>query len=111
MGSGFYILNADGEPEACEDVLTWAHWMGTADRHVAQDLDEGTGPDDPKRIRVSTVFLGIDHDFFGSGIPVLWETMVFGGLLDGEQRRYQSRAEALRGHQTMCQRVMESYKP
>lgn len=26
---------------------------------------------------VSTVFLGIDHDWFGTGTPVLFETMIF----------------------------------
>lgn len=53
---------------------------------------------------MSTVFLGIDHAFSG-GLPVLWETIVFGGPLDGEMDRYTSRADALAGHQVMCARV------
>jgi hypothetical protein len=102
---GRYILNDAGDAEPCDDLLTWGRWMQTADRHVAQDLDEA---DEHRTIRVSTVFLGLDHDWLGTGPPVLWETLVFGGVLDGEMRRYTSRAEALRGHQAMCQRVMET---
>jgi hypothetical protein len=46
---------------------------------------------------VSTVFLGIDHSF-GDGPPVLFETMVFGGKMDGHQLRYTSWVKAARGH-------------
>lgn len=48
-------------------------------------------------IRVSTVFLMLDHSFMG-GPPVLWETMVFGGPSDGEQWRYAHRRAAKAGH-------------
>jgi hypothetical protein len=97
-----YILNANGEPELCEDVLEWGRWMEHADRHVAFDVDEQTG------WRVSTVFLGLDHNFGGGGPPILWETMVFGGPLDGEMDRYSSVAEAKAGHQAMCAKVTEA---
>ena len=36
-----------------------------------------------KGIRISTVFLGIDHNLLEEGEPVLFETMVFGGEFDG----------------------------
>lgn len=49
------------------------------------------------RIEVSTIFLVLDHGWDGSG-PVLWETMVFGGPDDMEQRRYSSRKAAEAGH-------------
>ena len=49
-------------------------------------------------ILVSTVFLGIDHSFGKSEIPVLWETMVFGGLYNEFTQRYTSHEEALKGH-------------
>ena len=55
---------------------------------------------------VSTVFLGLDHNYSPFGPPVLWESLVFGGPLDGEMDRYSSRAQALAGHQALCQRVM-----
>jgi hypothetical protein len=101
----FYVLDAAGDPVPEPDVLVWGRWFESADRHVAQDMDEGEGA---ANIRVSTVFLGLDHSFREAGPPVLWETLVFGGVLDGEQHRYTSRADALRGHQAMCRRVRET---
>lgn len=55
---------------------------------------------------VSTVFLRSDHGV--GGTPVLWETMVFGGKLDGEMDRYTSDDAASEGHKTMCNRVAEN---
>jgi hypothetical protein len=99
-----YILDEHGQPVPCEDLATWAQWFETADRRVAQDLDEGDEGDAGKKVRVSTVFLGLDHNW-GGGPPILWETLVFGGALDGEMARYTSLADALAGHQAMCARV------
>ena len=59
-------------------------------------------------VEVSTVFLAIDHALMLSGPPVLWETMVFGGDLDGEQERYTSREDALAGHEAMVARVKQA---
>lgn len=50
------------------------------------------------RLTVSTVFLVLDHNHSGGGAPVLWESMIFGGPIDQDQRRYTSREEALAGH-------------
>lgn len=51
-------------------------------------------------MRVSTVFLGLDHSFglAGDRLPLLWETMIFGGKHDGYVDRYSSRGAALKGH-------------
>ena len=89
---------------------TWARWFeatkDTRERVIAQDRDESAGADG---VMVSTVFLGLDHQF-GDGPPVLWETLVFGGSLDGEMARYTSRAAALAGHQVICDRVRGAIK-
>ena len=50
-------------------------------------------------IFISTVFLGLDHAW-QSDIPVLWETMIFGGEHDQYQDRYTSVEDALEGHKT-----------
>jgi hypothetical protein len=71
--------------------------MQKADRKVALDRVGTT--------RVSTVFLGLDHSFGDGAGPVLYETMVFGGPMDGEQERYRTREEALKGHTVMVYRV------
>lgn len=47
---------------------------------------------------VSTVFMPIDHGFGYDGPPIVFETMIFGGVFDGYQDRYSTWAEAERGH-------------
>ena len=89
-----WILDDDGNPVPCDDLIVWGRRFESAQRSVARtplilrDLE----------IEVSTVFLGIDHSFGDDGPPVLWETMVFGlGDFGAEhQRRHCSREEA--GH-------------
>lgn len=101
-----YVLDEHGQPVPEPDALAWGAWMearrvdGTL--HVSEDYDEG---DADGKIRISTVFLGIDNGWGLRDVPVLWETMVFGGPLDGEQDRYTSLLDAIAGHQAMCQRV------
>ena len=89
------------------DAVVWARWFGEYSanhgRHVADSyrgqVVERDGALEPE-VRVSTVFLGINHSFHG-GPPSLWETMIFweGGPLDMYQRRYQTRELAAAGHQ------------
>lgn len=57
------------------------------------------------KVRVSTVFLGLDHQFEKGGRPLIFETMVFGGSLDDECERYSTWAEAETGHAAMVERV------
>ena len=88
----------DGQPVPATDSMEWAEWMETssAERRVAKtEIGE---------VKVSTVFLALDHSFGGSA-PVLWETLVFGGPLDGEMERYTSRDKAVAGHAAMVKRV------
>jgi hypothetical protein len=47
---------------------------------------------------VSTVWLGIDHGFGMSELPVIFETMVFGGKDNQYCQRYCTEAEAAAGH-------------
>jgi hypothetical protein len=96
-----YVLSDSGDVVPCPDVLTWAQWFETAtNRIVAQDCIE-KGSD----VKVSTVFLGLDHNFSSHGPPLLWETMVFGGPHDGLTQRYASLATAQAGHRAVCQQV------
>lgn len=60
-----------------------------------------------KSVRVSTVFLGINHAF-DDGPPLLFETMVFGGPLSDEQDRCSTYDEAEAMHERMCERVRQS---
>jgi hypothetical protein len=52
--------------------------------------------------RVSTVLLGLDHDFTGNGPPLIFETMVFkDNMSDLDCRRYATKAAAEAGHKEM----------
>jgi len=82
--------------------MEWAAWFeNTEKRRVAFD-DLGSG------VEVCTVFLGLDHSFTLGYPPVLWETLVFGGPLDGEMERYSSRQEAEAGHREMVDRAKKA---
>ena len=87
-----YVLDEDGNPRHEPDLHAWAQWIETADRHVAHYAHDD--------FEVSTVFLGLDHNFSGEGDPVLWETMIFEGPLDLSMWRYRSREDAVVGHRT-----------
>ena len=98
-----YILNyiLDGhEPRPCGSAEEWARWYESNDRRVRLSTVSGS--------RISTVFLGIDHRVGGEGPPILFETMVFGGPLDGSQERCCTWWEAEAQHQDMERRVREA---
>lgn len=96
MNGGRYIL--DGHtPVPCDSLMEWANRFEKDNRHVGDDTAGG--------VRVSTVFLGIDHSFGSSGPPLLFETMVFGGEHDGKQERYSTWEEAEEGHARFLQMV------
>lgn len=90
---GRYVLDSQGNPVPEPDLLKWGLWMERAIKHriVSQvQLENG--------VKVSTVFLGLDHNFCMIGPPLLWETMIFGGPHDQWQQRYSTREDALLGH-------------
>jgi len=93
----YYNLNELGEPEATT-LLKWnVKSVSAQDWLVAKTVIDG--------VIVSTMFLAINHNPNRNGRPLLWETMVFGGPLDGEQLRYETRQQAHAGHEAMCARV------
>lgn len=57
-------------------------------------------------VRISTVFLGVDHGW-GGGPPLLFETMVFGGNYDEYQDRYSSWQDAEEGHARVVRMVTD----
>jgi hypothetical protein len=90
-----YVL--DGHtPVPASDIRDWGRWFEKADRHVAKT--------EINHVTVSTVFLGLDHAF-GGGTPILFETLVFGGPLDGEMERYATWDQAEAGHKAIVERV------
>lgn len=84
----------DREPVACT-LLEWGKWFETDDRIIEQTDLGSWGKDN---VRVSTVFLGIDHSFGIGGPPILFETMIFGGEHDQYQDRCATYKEAKKMH-------------
>ena len=97
----YYILDADNHAVAVADVQTWAMWFEDANRTVGYTQITSA-------ITVSTVFLGLDHRHWGKGPPILFETMVFGGPLDGHQQRYSSWDDAETGHRVAVAKTREA---
>ena|SRR3990167_1756819 len=91
-----FILNGK-IPIVEPDLIKWAQWMEIADRHVAKTIIGN--------VRVSTVFLGLDHSFKLGIQPILFETMIFGGEKDGYQSRYATWEQAIDGHKFACSKV------
>jgi len=96
----FYNLNENKEPIPCT-IEEWAMGVETA-VHVADETVVGC--------RVSTVFLGLDHNW-GEGPPVLFETMVFGGRFDQHQWRYVTWNGAESGHIKVCTALRRDANP
>lgn len=65
-----YILDANHKPVPEPDFIKWALWFQNEDNIiVVQNEVQGCF--------VSTVFLGVDHNFHRHGPPILFETMIF----------------------------------
>lgn len=97
-----YILNDQGEPEPCDDLMVWGKTFRDKGKRRVDATEIGES-------RVSTVFLGLDHGY-GNSEPVLWETLVFNGPMDGEMDRCSgSRIDAQKMHDRMVLRVTENH--
>ncbi|MBK3333517.1 hypothetical protein [Burkholderia pseudomallei] len=96
MNRTLYVLDGK-EPRRASSVLEWMHWYANADRTVALTrIDE---------MDVSTVFIGIDHEYSPHGVrydgePMLFETAVFATTTARVVRafRHPTWAEAERAH-------------
>ncbi len=96
MRLGLYKLEGH-IPKRVYDVLEWARWFEKEDRLVAATMIND--------VKVSTIFLGLDHGY--NGEPIFFETMVFGGKHDQWQERCQSWDEAELVHKRACQMVKD----
>ena len=90
-GFRYYVL--DGKNViGTNDMMRWVKMM--EDSKSGNRIVQKTNLN---RVDVSTVFLGLDHNF-GAGPPLLFETMIFGGPNDGYQERYETWEQAEAGH-------------
>ena len=102
--SGQYVLGGeDGHtPIPCYSLLEWGRTLASCERVVAWTGGE--------RKCVSTVFIGLDHRFWGKGPPLVFETMLF---IDGsgeDTERYSSWEDAEIGHKAFVRRFLVDQK-
>ena len=68
---GQYILDENGEPVQATGLISWAEWCETHDHRVARDIIGNA--------TVSTVFLGLDQNFWFARAPdykpILWDRL------------------------------------
>lgn len=97
----FYVLDNDNRPVPVRDSIAWARWK-QRNRHRCIVGRDAWAMDDGTTVRVSTVFLGHDHNFGIGGGPILYETMVFldpaPAGYDPPMWRYETADEAAAGH-------------
>ena len=87
-----YFLNEDKTYRQCE-LMEWCEQFEIMDRHLGNDIINDK--------HISTVWLGLYHNYFG-GDPLLFETMVFDESRGGSEiyiDRYTTWDEAVKGHQ------------
>lgn len=89
-------------PVKCDDIIQWGMQMENQNRIVAQAHFSN--------YFVSTVFLGIDHAYYKSKNPILFETMIFNFFEYEWQDRYESWDEAVEGHKIACRIVIPFWR-
>lgn len=102
----------DGKP-----LTSWKAYLALYEPREGETRDEArarvkrVAADTIGDLWVSTVWMGLDHSW-GSGPPLIFETMVFGDGPWGDwQDRYASEAEALAGHQRIVAAIRAGEDP
>lgn len=79
-------------------IKQWSDWREKNDNHLADNCKNG--------YRISTVLLGIDHNWSREGKPIIFETMVFSNDWKGVyMERYATKKEALEGHKRIVENI------
>lgn len=99
-GHSYYKL--DKNNYAIPYHTLWRPSKNLSIKHVAQDLLAN------ETVHISTVFLSINHSHSDDAPPLIFETMVFGGIHDDEQERYTTWTEAEEGHKAMVEKVKKT---
>jgi hypothetical protein len=88
-------LNNDHSYKPC-DIETWAEQYKSLSRSNLRHVSDQT----IGNYRISTVWLGIDHNFYNELYPLLFETMVFpkDSYADIYMQRYSTWNEAVESH-------------
>ena len=102
-----FLLDENNVPYPCEDLLTW----GRGIEKLVTEGRKGVKKEMVGKFFISTVFLGLNHNFIKKGLPLLFETMVFNHgtkenkYLDHYMERYSTWDEAEKGHDKIADMV------
>jgi hypothetical protein len=93
----WYVL--DGKTVLPVSYDDWVKWMSSGDykKHIANDVFG--------EVRVSTIFLGSNHDYGFCDVPQLFETMILGGEHDQWGERCALYDQAIEMHAKACAMV------
>jgi hypothetical protein len=112
-GGRFGYYARDGKPVTFEE---WAQMLTPEGRMVARTVVKTpTG----RSVLVSTVWLGLDMNYYDDGPPLIFETMTFDSTPGGdpdwtdlEVRRYSTQLQALTGHDEVVHWLQQfGYEP
>lgn len=120
LGTRHAVLTEDGDVMEC-DFLTWARWLekNRSHRIIAQEKLEGG-------YFLSTVFLGLNHQYAPAAKALWFETMLFSpptgqkSIITGKEhslgnecfcQRYATLAEALAGHEQAKKEFSAKVRP
>lgn len=97
-----YIYDKQGQPIEMEQ---FAALLADLDYKIVGRTKIGNA-------EVSTVWLGIDHNFMREdSAPLIFETMIFGGGHDEFQWRWHTEEEAIDGHDAIVEALKEDRDP
>jgi hypothetical protein len=103
FGDGSTWYDRDGEPVP---ILVATDLLADPDyKIVKQDVFVY----DDRPVQVSTVWLGLDHNWWPGRPKRIFETMIFGGKLDLQQWRYSTEEEAMEGHEEAVKLLHAAY--
>lgn len=99
-----YVLDENRNAVAGPSLEAWGQWLeDPANRVVGWTLIVNS------EMEVLTTFLGLDLAPRGRrGPPVLFETMISGGALDGRYWRYSSWDDAETGHKVAVRKIRKT---
>ncbi len=102
----FSYYKLEGQtPVAVESFIEWNLWMA-----AARFADITVMYNEFNDCLISTKFVGIDLNpgsCNSNSQPMVFETLVMGGVLDGKRNFYPTWDEAIQGHLKICTQVFK----
>src|ERR1017187_7539523 len=104
----YYLLDKDKKVVPCTKQ-EWCDFIEMRSNNFSKHV-KNTFLNDPHEAHISTVFLGLDHNWCEDGEILVFETMIFWDdmhELDQYQERYSTYDEALKGHRRAVRAVIK----